>query len=84
MSQRKPLAALASLTTALALAVPVASASAHGTKHHEGKKVKIAIRLEHESLPCELLGNRLEVKLPELLGLLPGVEVKADCEGQTK
>jgi hypothetical protein len=81
MSRRKPLAALAALVAALAMAVPATSASAWTKKHPPRSKISIRIRLEPESLPCELLGHHIKVALPSIVsGLLPDVFIGSGCD----
>jgi hypothetical protein len=54
MSRRKPLAALAAVTAALALAVPVAGASATTTAPAVPTAYGVGIRLPAGSLPCRI------------------------------
>jgi hypothetical protein len=60
MSRRKPLAALAAVTAALALAVPAASASAATTAPAvRPASIGVGGHLVSGSLPCQLLVGQL-------------------------
>jgi hypothetical protein len=58
MSQRKPLAALAAGTAALALALPVASAGA-ATTASPVSTASLSLGLVPGSIPCQLLVSQL-------------------------
>jgi hypothetical protein len=67
MSQRKPLAALAAVTAALALAVPTASASAATTAHGVSpQSIGLGGHLVAGPLTCQLLVGQL--RFAELSG----------------
>jgi hypothetical protein len=59
MSPRKPLAALAAVTAALALAVPASSASAATTTPAAHRFIGPGAGLVAGSLPCQILVNEL-------------------------
>jgi hypothetical protein len=70
MSQRKPLAALAAITAALAVAVPAASASAATTAPAvRTASIGVGGRLVSESLPCQILVG--ELRFAALTGNVP-------------
>jgi hypothetical protein len=86
MSRRKPLAALAAVTAALALAVPAANASA-ATSAPAVRTASIGVRggLVSGSLPCRILIGQL--RFAELSGntvwanVLSNVFVYSGCGG---
>ena len=86
MSRQKPLAALAAVTAALALAVPAESASAAPAAHAVPTPwVGLDGRLVPGSLPCRLLVN--EIRFASLSGnllwanVLSNVFVYSGCGG---
>jgi hypothetical protein len=86
MSQRKPLAALAAGTAALALVVPAASASAATTTPAvRTASIGVGGRLVSGSLPCQILVGQL--RFAALTGnvpaqnLLGAVFVYSGCGG---
>ena len=63
MSQRKPLAALATVTAALAIAVPATSASAAPTAPARTALIGAGGRLVPGSLPCQILIGQIQFAL---------------------
>jgi hypothetical protein len=63
MSRRKPLAALAAATTALALAVPTAGASAATTPSGHALPPGPVVRFVPGSLPCQVLISNIRTAL---------------------
>ena len=85
MSRRKPLAALAAVTCALALAVPVASANAAPRAPATHSTYVAGARLVPGSLPCVLLVRQIQGALlfrqTALASFFSNVFVYSGCGG---